>query len=382
MSKRRTFKVWTWIAVGLLVVVGSSAARKSDSLRKASRTLYVDAYFGDDAYDGLSPFWPLATIQHAIKMAGPWDTVFVYDGIYRESLDLAGKSVSIKGIAGPRGLPIIEATASSAFLMAGGEGPDTVLQNLVIRNSPVGICTLDSSPTLRNLTVVDCGIGLVALRQSAPEITSCIFWNNEADDISGAQARYSCIERIEEDLLFSNINGDPLFVDPVHGDYRLRSGEGYYHMESDTWLMDRLSSPCLNGGDPDTDFSMEPAPNGARLNMGAYGGTAYASLSSNQSPVVTISGPGRASSGGVLYLSVTANAQDPDGQVVKVEFYVDGVKIGEDTDVEDCWFSWEWQVDSERVYTVQIVAEDDQGLRSLSEPSEMAYQGGSSGRGR
>jgi len=81
MKKQRTFKVWTLAVAGLLVVVGSGAALKSDSLRKASRTLYVDAYFGHDTYDGLSPFEPFATIQHAIKVGRDGDTLFVYDGM-------------------------------------------------------------------------------------------------------------------------------------------------------------------------------------------------------------------------------------------------------------------------------------------------------------
>jgi hypothetical protein len=40
-----------------------------------------------------------------------------------------------------------------------------------------------------------------------------------------------------------------------------------------------MTSPCLDGGDPNAGPLDEPIPNGSRINMGAYGGTAQASLS-------------------------------------------------------------------------------------------------------
>ena len=40
---------------------------------------------------------------------------------------------------------------------------------------------------------------------------------------------------------------------------------------------DSVDSPCIDAGDPSNDYSHEPAPNGDRLNMGAYGNTPQAS---------------------------------------------------------------------------------------------------------
>ncbi|UCG56976.1 MAG: hypothetical protein JSU70_19190 [Phycisphaerales bacterium] len=72
---------------------------------------------------------------------------------------------------------------------------------------------------------------------------------------------------------------DPLFADPDNGDYHLLSERGRYWPEHDVWILDEVTSPCIDAGDATANFSNEPAPNGGRLNLGAYGGTAYASMS-------------------------------------------------------------------------------------------------------
>jgi hypothetical protein len=54
-----------------------------------------------------------------------------------------------------------------------------------------------------------------------------------------------------------DISRDPVFVD--REEYRLKP-----------------QSPCLDAGDPESGFSREPASNGGRINLGAYGNTALA----------------------------------------------------------------------------------------------------------
>jgi hypothetical protein len=46
-----------------------------------------------------------------------------------------------------------------------------------------------------------------------------------------------------------------------------------------TWVLDQLSSLCIDAGDPNSPVGAEPLPNGGRINMGAYGGTEQASKS-------------------------------------------------------------------------------------------------------
>src|SRR5690606_16085976 len=62
----------------------------------------------------------------------------------------------------------------------------------------------------------------------------------------------------------------------LHG-YHLQSASGRWNGE--TWVRDLVTSPCIDAGHPDSDYSKEPEDNGNRINIGRYGNTAYASLS-------------------------------------------------------------------------------------------------------
>ncbi len=57
-----------------------------------------------------------------------------------------------------------------------------------------------------------------------------------------------------------------------------------YHLKSENgrctgtqWIDDTNTSPCIDAGDPVSDYSNEPAPNGNRINIGAFGNTTEAS---------------------------------------------------------------------------------------------------------
>lgn len=52
----------------------------------------------------------------------------------------------------------------------------------------------------------------------------------------------------------------------------------------DDWIIDSATSPCVNSGNPADSAANEPAPNGGRVNMGAYGGGAQASKSGQVTP--------------------------------------------------------------------------------------------------
>ena len=147
--------------------------------------------------------------------------------------------------------------------------------------------------------------------------------------------------------------------------------------------------------------------------MGAYGGTAYASMSEmqwldgdinhdglvnmidiarlganwltskpgtlNQPPEVIITSPkdGRTCCG-CTTIQIEAEAWDVDGSIVKVEFFVDGSavgveigKIGRDVDGSDGWqatWFWAWYPGHypEGEYILTATATDDGGARAVS----------------
>jgi len=82
----------------------------------------------------------------------------------------------------------------------------------------------------------------------------------------------------------NSISKDPLFADAPNGDYHLSSTGGSWH--GSAFVPDNVSSPCIDAGDPAGAYGAEPAPNGGRVNLGAYGNTARASMSPPERHVV------------------------------------------------------------------------------------------------
>jgi predicted outer membrane repeat protein len=109
-------------------------------------------------------------------------------------------------------------------------------------------------------------------------VTNCILWANTPDEIfgGGATTTYSNVQGRPTGE--GNISADPLFADP-DGDFHLKSQAGRWDPAAGRWVLDEVSSPCIDAGDPAGTTGFEPFPNGNFINMGVYGGTAEASLS-------------------------------------------------------------------------------------------------------
>lgn len=81
---------------------------------------------------------------------------------------------------------------------------------------------------------------------------------------------------------------DPLFADSNNGDYHLKSEAGRWDPNIKSWVLDDVTSPCVDAGDNGDPTGVEPYPNGDIINQGAYGGTWQASKSpSGQTPYCT-----------------------------------------------------------------------------------------------
>jgi hypothetical protein len=146
--------------------------------------------------------------------------------------------------------------------------------------------------------------GAVYCSKSSINITNSILWANSAD--AGAQlglhdegvafVAYCNVQggqaEVNDPCQFlvwgsGNIDSDPCFAlfnpegDPNLWDFHLKSSAGRWDPNSSQWVIDANLSPCVNAGDPNSDWSAEPWPNDKRINMGAYGGTDQASKSGN-----------------------------------------------------------------------------------------------------
>ena len=133
------------------------------------------------------------------------------------------------------------------------------------------------------------------------ELGGCIAWDNLDSEIEGsASATYSDVRGGLAGE--GNMDTDPCFAKPgywdnngtpgdanddfwVSGDYHLKSQAGRYDPNSRSWVVDEVTSPCIDAGDPMSPIMHEPFPNGGVINMGAYGGTAEASKSYFGKPV-------------------------------------------------------------------------------------------------
>jgi hypothetical protein len=151
-------------------------------------------------------------------------------------------------------------------------------------------------PTITNCTIVaNTGFGISS--SNATVLNSIIYYNNaSAVQIEGNVTTASYCDVQGGWPGQGNIDAVPCFAEPgfwnlsltlddvsddfwTSGDYHLRSQAGRWLAGSQTWVQDILTSPCIDAGNPDSDWTAELPPNGERINIGAYGGTSQASMS-------------------------------------------------------------------------------------------------------
>jgi predicted outer membrane repeat protein len=200
---------------------------------------------------------------------------------------------------------------NSALDSGGGINCDVfttpVISNCIITNNFAGsyggggISIFQSNPTITNCTIANnmsdsSGGGILQWYRfrEGSKIANCIIWDNQSPgppqislsnadmDISYSNIQYG-IGLIWD---FSgltwgpgNIEDEPLFADSANRDYHLSSAAGRWDPNSRVWVKDALTSPCVDAGDSNSNWPGELWPHGKQINMGAYGGTAEASMS-------------------------------------------------------------------------------------------------------
>jgi len=110
------------------------------------------------------------------------------------------------------------------------------------------------------------------------------FWGNVGDNFGGG-AVAGLGDMVAEpqfvlDGRWSN-NGTASTADDswLDGDYHLRSQAGRWDASAGRWVLDSVTSHCIDAGRPSSSWADELWPHGKRVNLGAYGGTPQASMS-------------------------------------------------------------------------------------------------------
>ncbi len=118
------------------------------------------------------------------------------------------------------------------------------------------------------------------------QILNCIIFDGGSEifnsDSSAINVTYSNLKDAKNEAPWpgeGNIYADPLFADIDSVDLHLKSQAGRYEPISKNWVIDDVTSPCIDAGNPQSQVGMEPQPDGGIVNMGAYGGTDQTSKS-------------------------------------------------------------------------------------------------------
>jgi hypothetical protein len=258
-------------------------------------------------------------------------------------------------------------------------------------------------------------------------------YNNDTSVVN-----YCCIQGWTGNLGgVGNFGSDPLFVDPDAGDYHLKSRGWRWDSNRQRWHYDEVTSQCIDAGNPGSPLNAEllgmpDDPDNKwginlRINMGALGGTAKASMPPynwtllgdlTNDGIVNVrdfatqaqywlrtegTSPGDLNRNGIVdtadlalltedwlkyikppvvniikpldgaqfemrpvEIEIEAQAWDTNGSVVKVEFFINGWYIDEDNDGSDGWKT-RWTSEFARGgYNLTARATDSGGITTIS----------------
>ena len=261
----------------------------------------------------------------------------IYTGVGNKNLDFTGKAITVRSASRDPRMCVIDCEGEGrGFHFHNIEKPDSLINGLTItrgtlegggvyckysspsiinciisgnstENHGGGIYCQFSSPTLTNCTIngnssnhgggiynyevsnptlTNCTItantsnnvgGIYSFNNSASSLINCILWNNsdlggfdESAQIGGfsTYSEYCCIQGLSTYAGNNNIGDDPLFVNAAGPDGVVGTADDDLHIQP--------LSPCVDSGNPISDFSKEPEPDGGRVNIGAFGNTAEA----------------------------------------------------------------------------------------------------------
>ena len=132
----------------------------------------------------------IATLQEAIEVAQNGDVIELADGEYTGSgfaeLEYGGKAITVRSQSGvAENCTIKEIYGSFVFGFFAGEGPESILENISIENSPANVWVAGlapCTPTIRGCRFLDKTLGTTSAiyirgEYANPSFTECTFSN-------------------------------------------------------------------------------------------------------------------------------------------------------------------------------------------------------------
>ncbi|MBN2313234.1 MAG: right-handed parallel beta-helix repeat-containing protein [Sedimentisphaerales bacterium] len=163
-----------------------------------------------------------------------------------------------------------------------------VLNNTIVGNTATingGALGQCPGEVKNNIIAFNKAAGLVGGIYGASVNSHNVFWSNDGGNV-GAGAGFGDGDVIADPLFAKDgywddnetpdDDSDDVWVD---GDYHVQSKAGRWSTDDNEWVLDVQTSPCIDAGDTDSDWTAELWPHGRRINIGAYGGTAQAGMS-------------------------------------------------------------------------------------------------------
>lgn len=211
---------------------------------------------------------------------------------------------------------VLSGNTNRGLFTYGGAGANygtLIMRNCLVFSNRTGNAHSDGiflgggTGVLVNCTVADNNSVGLRYGGGVVAVTNCIVWGHSANDLldfptdgQGAitSVWYSCIGGGQNAGYQGCLSTDPLFADRLT--YHLQSTNGYYtggYFAGGSWTNATATSPLIDRGDPTSDCTREPAPNGGWVNMGAYGNTEVAS----KSPDIVVVPPSVANLGAMVW---------------------------------------------------------------------------------
>lgn len=270
------------------------------------RNWYVDASANETNENGSMEF-PYTRIDRAFSVAEPGDTLQIASGTYgsdTEQLLSINKPVRLRGPADA------SASIDGSGMAIGINTPWAEIENLTLnysgsmgmlgRNSRILGCRISTAngftlqgavnPIIENNVFLETDNSFQIRVLNSNNIT--IKNNTVLGDTTSVLQSNSNNFVIENNIFNTTTDFDGLTPSPFIR-YNLLNQTGFVNENGNYWLAPNFINPGLQDyrlannstgiamGNPNSDYANEPAPNGFRINIGAYGNTTFATTISD-----------------------------------------------------------------------------------------------------